>query len=154
MKQLICSVIFLCCGLVFAQAPEPNPSSIDVSYFSGNIALHNPNILHLIKGHPEGVILSWNRKTYGKNDWEQRYNYPDYGVSFSYQNFKNEVLGNNFALYAHYNFYFLNRQLMFRIGQGLGYTSNPYDRDANHKNIAFGSTLLSRQRYCMLDEKL
>lgn len=149
MKQLICSVIFMCCALVFAQAPEPNPSSIDVSYFNGNIALHNPNILHLIKGHPEGVILSWNRKTYGKNDWEQRYNYPDYGVSFSYQNFKNEVLGNNFALYAHYNFYFLNRQLMFRIGQGLGYTSNPYDRDANHKNIAFGSTLLS-STYAML----
>ena len=66
-------------------------SSIDINYFSGNIALHNDDILHLITGHPEGVIVSWNKKTFGKNTWEQRYNYPDYGVSFSYQNFKKKI---------------------------------------------------------------
>ena len=75
-----------------------NFSSIDVNYFKGNIALHNNSILHLITGHPEGVIVSWNKKTFGLNTWEQRYNYPDYGVSFSYQNLKNEVLGNNFNI--------------------------------------------------------
>lgn len=117
--------------------------TFDVNYFKGNIALHNDDILHLIKGHPEGILLSWNKTTFGDNDWEQRYNYPDYGVSFSYQDLKNDVLGNNYALYAHYNFYFLNRHLMFRVGQGLGYTTNPYDRENNHKNNAFGSRLMS-----------
>lgn len=127
-------------------------SSIDINYFTGNIALHNDDILHLITGHPEGVILSWNKKTFGLNTWEQRYNYPDYGVSFSYQNLKNEVLGNNYALYGHYNFYFLDRSLMMRIGQGLAFTTNPYHRETNHKNIAFGSKLMS-STYAMLNYK-
>ena len=42
-------------------------SYIDVNYFKGNIALHNNDILHLIQGHPEGLIVSWNKKTFGKN---------------------------------------------------------------------------------------
>ena len=47
---------------------------------------------------------------------------------------KNDVLGNNFSLYAHYNFYFLKRHLMFRIGQGMAHNTNPYDnRETNFR---------------------
>ena len=51
-----------------------------------------------------------------------------------------------------YNFYFLKRHVMLRIGQGLAYTTNPYDKVDNHKNIAFGSRLLS-STYLMLNYK-
>ena len=135
----------------FSQEKE-HTSYFDINYFKGNFALHNTDILHLIKGHPEGVILSWNKKTYGFNDWEQRYNYPDYGVSFAYQNLKNDVLGNSYSFYGHYNFYFLKRNLMFRIGQGLALTTNPYDKKENFKNIAFGSEIMS-STYIMLNYK-
>jgi hypothetical protein len=131
---------------------SPTFSSLDINYFTGNIALHNDDILHLITGHPEGVIVSWNKKTFGQNTWEQRYNYPDYGISFSYQDLKNEFLGNNYALYGHYNFYFFNRNLMVRIGQGLAFTTNPYDKETNHKNIAFGTKLMS-STYAMINYK-
>ncbi|WP_386129453.1 acyloxyacyl hydrolase [Winogradskyella litorisediminis] len=127
-------------------------SYFDANYFKGYIALHNNDILGLIQGQPEGVILSWNKKTFGARAWEQSYNYPDYGVSFIYQDLKNPVLGNNFGLYGHYNFYFLNRNLMFRIGQGIAHTSNPFDREENPKNIAFGSKLLS-STYVMFQYK-
>lgn len=140
---------------IFGLAQEQSSatfSSIDVNYFKGNIALHNDDILHLITGHPEGVIISWNKKTFGFNPWEQRFNYPDYGVSFSYQNLKNKVLGNNYAFYGHYNFYFLNRNLIVRIGQGLAFTTNPYHKETNHKNIAFGTRLMS-STYVMINYK-
>ena len=134
-------------------AQENQKSSyIDINYFKGNIALHNDDILHLITGHPEGIIISWNKKTNGENQWEQRYNYPDYGVSFAYQNLKNNNLGNNYSIYGHYIFYFFKRQLMFRIGQGLAFTTNPYDKINNHKNIAFGSKFMS-STYAMLNYK-
>lgn len=143
----------LCFFSVFIFAQEKtNTSYFDVNYFRGNIAVHNNEILHLIKGHPEGVILSWNKKTYGFKDWEQRFNYPDYGVSFAYQDMKNPVLGNNYALYAHYNFYFLKRYLMLRIGQGMVYNTNPYDRETNFKNVAFGSEFGS-STYLMFNYK-
>ncbi|MFD1616025.1 acyloxyacyl hydrolase [Gelatiniphilus marinus] len=151
MRQLILCVFCLAFSFSFSQDKTHN-SYIDLSYFKGNIALHNNDILHLIKGRPEGYILSWNKKTYGFNAWEQRYNYPDYGVSFAYQNLKNDVLGEVSALFAHYNFYFLKRKLMLRIGQGLAFTTNPYDKANNFRNIAFGSKLMS-STYIMLNYK-
>ncbi|MBT8259035.1 MAG: acyloxyacyl hydrolase [Bacteroidia bacterium] len=127
-------------------------STLDINYFKGNIALHNNDILHLITGHPEGMILAWNKKTFGDKTWHQRYNYPDYGVSLSYQDMKNEFLGKNYGLYGHYNFYFLNRQFMFRIGQGIAFTTHPYDKLENPRNNAFGSKLMS-STYAMLNYK-
>ncbi|MHA7942029.1 acyloxyacyl hydrolase [Formosa sp. 3Alg 14/1] len=142
MKHLLLLLCFAISSVVFSQETT-NSSYVDVNYFRGNIALHNNSILHLIQGHPEGVIVGWNKKTFGNQDWQEAYNYPEYGVSFSYQNLKNETLGNNYAVYAHYNFYFFKRNLMLRIGQGLAYNTNPYDKHDNFKNTAFGSTILS-----------
>ncbi|MDW5287461.1 acyloxyacyl hydrolase [Formosa sp. PL04] len=151
MKQLLFFLCFVISPLVFSQEATKS-SYVDVNYFRGNIALHNNYILHLIEGHPEGVVVSWNRKTFGNKEWEGIYNYPDYGASFSYQNLKNEVLGDNYALYGHYNFYFLKRNVMLRIGTGLAYNTNPYDKYDNYKNVAFGSTILSAT-YLMLNYK-
>ena len=143
-------VLFM--GFVSFSQEKQHDSYFDVNYIYGNIALHNNDILHLITGHPEGLILSWNKKTFGNKAWEQRYNYPDYGASFIYQNLKNDVLGDIYGLFAHYNFYFFKRRLMLRIGQGFAYSTNPYDRETNHRNIAFGSDILS-STYLMLNYK-
>ncbi len=152
MKQSLTYILCFCFSVVLSQDKQTSSSYIDINYFTGNIALHNSSILHLIKDHPEGIIIAWNKKTFGYKDWEQHYNYPDYGMSFTYQDLKNDVLGNNYALYAHYNFYFFNRNLIFRIGQGLAFTTNPYHKIDNHKNIAFGSKFMS-STYLMLNYK-
>ncbi len=75
--------------------------------------------------------------------WERRYNYPNVGFSLSYQDLKNEHLGENFGAYAHLGFYFLNRHLLLKVGQGLAVTTNPYHPDDNYRNNAYGSRLLS-----------
>ncbi|MFH4964488.1 acyloxyacyl hydrolase [Gaetbulibacter sp. M235] len=151
MRLFLTGVFCFLFNIIFSQENKES-SYFDINYFKGNIALHNNDILHLITGHPEGVILSYNKKTFGKNAWEQRFNYPDYGFSFAYQNLKNDVLGNNYSLYAHYNFYFLKRNLMFRIGQGLALTTNPYDKETNYRNNAFGSKIMS-STFVMLNFK-
>lgn len=150
-KFFLNSVFCLLFTLGFTQEKR-HTSYLDINYFKGNIAEHNSDILHLIKGHPEGYILSWNKKTYGFNNWEERFNYPDYGVSYAYQNMKNDVLGNVSSLYAHYNFYFFKRNLMMRIGQGMAYAKNPYHKVNNHRNVAFGSHIMS-STYVMLNYK-
>ena len=130
-------------SFLFAQDQEVRPVSLELDYFYGTILEHNPDINHLITNHPEGFVLAFNRKTYGFNAWERRYNYPDWGFSLAYQNLKNQALGENIGVYGHFNFYFLKRSLMLRIGQGIAYSSNPYDRDTNFLNNAYGSHLLS-----------
>lgn len=123
---------------------------MDVSPFYGSILLHNPDISHLITEHPSGFILGYNQKTFGAKEWEQLYNYPDIGYSFVYQNMNNSTLGENYGVYAHYNFYFFKRNLQFRIGQGIAYNTNPYDKNQNFRNNAYGSHFLS-STYLMLN---
>ena len=135
---------FFGCMIFFGFSQEnPSTSFIDVNYFKGYIPLHNTDILHLIQGHPEGTIIGWNHRTNGEKEWQQRYNYPDYGASFMYHDLKNETLGNTFGLYGHFNFYFFKRRLMFRVASGIVAASNPYDKNSNPKNNAFGSKLLA-----------
>ena len=69
---------------LFSQGKETS-SFLDLNYFYGTILRHNKDIAHLVKGHPEGLLLSYNRKTFGDKRWQQAYNYPDWGFSFLYQ---------------------------------------------------------------------
>ena len=115
----------------------------DISYFQGTILKHNPDISHLITGHPDGVLLSVQQRTFGNKEWQRLYNYPDYGLTFIYQDLKNQSLGTNYSVYAHWSFYFLNRLLSLKIGQGIAYATTPYDIDENFRNIAYGSHILS-----------
>ena len=128
----------------FSQNLDRNKSyTLEASPFYGSIFLHNSDIAHLIQGHPTGFILGFNKKTFGEKDWQALLGYPDTGITFVYQNMANPVLGNNYGVFAHYNFYFLKRKLQFRVGQGIAYNTNPYDRNTNFRNNAYGSHLLS-----------
>ena len=146
------SIVFLLISAIsFAQKQEGD-FTVDANYFYGNILPHNNTIRHLITEHPEGVLISFNKKTFGEKEWQSAYNFPDYGASFHYENTKNETLGDLYGLYGHYNFYFLNRNLMFRIGQGISYNTNPYDKNTNFRNFAYGSSWMP-STYLMLNYK-
>ncbi len=139
---ILCFILSLALG--FSQEGKvPKKYTFDVSQFNGSVLLHNPDISHLITNHPGGIIVGFNRKRFGHEDWEAAYNYPDSGFSFVYQNMNNETLGDHFGLFAHYNFYFLKRNVQLRIAQGLSYNTNPYDKNDNFRNNAYGSHLLS-----------
>lgn len=135
-------ILFFSCSL-FAQKSDGDSSFLDINYFYGSILRHNKDISHLIKGHPDGLIVSYNRQTFGDKRWQQAYNYPDWGFSFIYHNPHNSVLGENYGLHGHYNFYFFKRSLLFRAGSGISYISNPFDLESNFKNNAYGSRLLN-----------
>ncbi len=143
MIKRIYLVLFMVCLQNWAQDNSKTFYTLDVNNFYGTILKHNPDISHLITGHPSGVILSFQRKTFGDKEWQQLYNNPEYGISLIYNDLDNRYLGEHFSIYAHYNFYFLKRYLMLRIGQGMAYSTNPYDEDDNFRNVAHGSHLTS-----------
>lgn len=143
MKKIIVFLVLFCGFSLFSQEKEEKPFSLEAHYFYGSVMQHNPHIGHLITRHPEGFLLKYNRKTYGFNEWEHRYNYPDWGFSFLYQDMKNPVLGELYGLYSHISWYFLQRNLRFTVGQGIAFATNPYHPDNNYHNNAYGSSLLS-----------
>lgn len=129
-------------GLIYAQEQESG-RSWSLFYHNGPIIEHNPDLGQLIEQHTQGVMLQYNIQTAGTKDWQQRYNYPDYGLSLYYVDLGNTVLGENLAVYGHYNFYMANRRLVLTVATGIGYNTNPYDPNTNFRNIAFGSHLMS-----------
>lgn len=126
--------------------------TFDVNAFYGKILNHSPEISPLTHQNPEGIVISFSKKTFGEKSWQSRYNYPDYGLSFHYQNMKNEILGEMYGLYGHYNFYFFKRNLMLRIAQGVAYNTNPYDVNTNPGNLAYGTHWMPTT-YFMLNYK-
>jgi hypothetical protein len=147
--RLLLLCFFLSAGFhALAQQPKET-NNVEVDFFRGNIYRHTDDIDHLITGHPDGLLVSFNRHTFGDKEWQQAYNYPDYGFSFQYQDFKNDILDKALAVGVHYNFYFFKRHLVFRISQGLGFALNPYDKETNYKNNAFGSTLMSSNLFML-----
>lgn len=140
--------LLLCSCLAWGQQPD-DTNALELNFLRGNVYAHTPEIYHLITGHPEGFILSFSKKTHGKQAWQKLYNYPDYGGYFIFQDFKNEILGRNYAIGAHYNFYFLNRKLQLKVAQGLAMTTNPYDKENNSKNRAFGSRYMGNTNFML-----
>lgn len=137
--------------MAFSQKENPTPVyTLDANPFYGAIILHNTDISHLIREHPTGLILGFSKKNFGNREWEQEYGYPDTGFSFIYQDMKTATLGENFGIYGHYNFYFLKRAMQFRIGQGIAYNTNPYDKNENFRGNAYGSHFMS-STYLMLN---
>lgn len=135
-------------------AQEKPKYTLEADYFYSSILAHRPSIKHLLTEHPEGVSMAINKHTYGDSRWQWAFNYPDYGLSATYHNLKNPVLGELFGIYAHLNFY-LNKQrnLYFRIAQGIAYNTNPYDTQHNFRNTVYGSPVMPSTYFSLIYRK-
>jgi len=67
---------------------QSNSSNFQADYFYGNILRQNPDASILLQGHPTGIFISYNKRTIGEENWQEHYNYPDFGYSIGYQDYK------------------------------------------------------------------
>ncbi|TBX70559.1 acyloxyacyl hydrolase [Flavobacterium silvisoli] len=140
-----CFFLLWVSGIVTAQ--QNDTYSLEVSALRGNVLPHKEDMYHLINGHPEGLMLSFLVKTHGQKEWHKAFNYPDYGGYFLYQDFKSQPLGVSYAAGGFYNFYFWKRRLQLRLAQGFAVVTNPYDKETNSKNKAFGTEILDNTNF-------
>lgn len=118
-------------------------SQLEVSLYKGFIMMHDEKIGHLIKSHPQGFRISYLRNTYGAKYWEQAYGYPDVGISLSYQDYMNPILGKSLAIVPFLNLYLYRgriSRLSGTLGTGLAYHTNPHNQKDNNSNLALGSS--------------
>lgn len=125
----------------WAQSEKNYTDSFQINSLSGYILDHSPNIIQLIQGPTQAFMVSWERQTYGKKEWEEAYNYPSFGASYILQDMGSPELGKVHSLHAEYRFFFLKRQISLQVGTGLGYVENPFHPVDNPKNYAYGSTI-------------
>lgn len=151
MRKLYFLVVLFSVTLFAQENKETN--AVDVTFLRGNVLPHTDDLYHLVTGHPEGVMINFSKQTHGSKEWHKIFGYPDYGAYFLYQDFKNEILGKSYAAGMHYDFYFLNRNLVFKLAQGIAITTNPHDKETNSKNSAFGSKLLGNTNFGLTYKK-
>lgn len=101
--------------------------------------------LDIFRSHFPAFEISLQKATYGKQRWEAEYDYPLIGVSCWYSGLGGfPEIGSAIAVYPTINFPLFgdNKQsLSFKLGVGLGYLTNRFDRIENYRNFAIGSHL-------------
>lgn len=110
----------------------------------GFVLKHNEHVGHLANSHPSGIELSLQQKLNGKREWESLYNEPLVSYGLSYYNLQNPKLGHLIIGSAAMDLPLKRTKktaLYFRIGTGLVYSTNPYDRDTNNQNNMVSSTI-------------
>lgn len=101
--------------------------------------------LDIFKAHFPAIEISLQKKTYGKHRWESEYYYPLLGINLWYSGIGGfDELGRAFAVYPSVNFPLVknnDESLNFKLGVGVGYLTNKFDRLDNYKNFAIGSNI-------------
>ena len=126
-------------------AAAPRAPWVLGAYAQGSIVLeHTYAIKHLVASHPTGFELNVQRQTTGAAPWHRWYRYPKAGLALIYYDFHNPVVGRIFAVSPYISKTFSRgpkHDFSFRLGAGLAYLTNPYDRVENHKNTIASSVL-------------
>lgn len=95
------------------------------------------------KRHYAAFEVSIQKATYGRTRWEYMYNYPLIGISYWYSDLGNtRALGSAHAIFPYIDFPLLGKKgfnIYFRLGVGVGYLTEKYDRYKNYENLAIGS---------------
>jgi hypothetical protein len=137
----ICSCFIL---NVDAQNDQRYSHELSLEYFKGFVFKHSAEVAHLVASHPTGIVVEYDKHTYGHKRWEYEFRYPDVGYSLIYIDYNNSVLGKSIAPMAHFNYYFnrnrnTKHNFKYKVGFGPALHTNPYNRETNNKNNFLGS---------------
>ncbi len=142
-RFIVLAFLFYWSIKTFAQK-EIHPYSLGVNSAYGFIIPHNPSMLYITKQHIQRQEIYFEKNTYGKKSWEQRYFYPNMGLSLAYFSLNNPHLGNATSLSPYLSFR-LNPSnfwmLKLRTALGAGYLSKRFKPEDNFKNTAIGSNI-------------
>ncbi len=99
--------------------------------------------LDAFRSHFTAFEINLQKATFGKHRWEAEYNYPLIGISLWYSGLGGfKEIGSAIAVFPTLNLPLIGNQsqsLNFKIGLGVGYLTNRFDRVYNYKNFAIGS---------------
>lgn len=146
-RLFIVLIVFLMLGSLAIKAQPSRPSTIhnlkaEVKLQYGLLLSHHLE-LDAFRSHFPAIELSIQKATFGKYRWESEYGFPLLGLNLWYSGLGGfKEIGKAIALYPSINFPLIKNDfnsLNFKLGLGLGYLSNKFDRIDNYKNFAIGS---------------
>ena len=111
----------------------------------GFLMNHSNAMRNLIKEHIAAFEISWSKRGLHDTHWDAVHNYPTWGITYYFADLGNpDQLGYTHGIYPYFNFGIKNTQkigLNFKLGGGLCYISQTFNRKDNYKNIIIGSPI-------------
>ncbi|GEO05357.1 hypothetical protein AAE02nite_30210 [Adhaeribacter aerolatus] len=136
-------VVLLLVGLK-SIAQNPAPLILGGALQQGSVMVHTPKIRHFAGTHPRGLELNLQKQTTGNRYWQQLYRYPRIGLSLTYFQYQNPVLGQSLAFSPYLSLPVLQKsknEVYFRFGTGLAYLTNRYDFEHNPTNNVISNNI-------------
>ncbi len=137
--------VFLFFNVQFLRSQESFSDNLSVNLTSHlGFVLPEYQFINLIANdYTRSIGLDVLKETKGKSEWEQRYNYPAYGLSFFYSTLGNDkILGRELAVSPFFRIYLMDKNkfhLFTQVGLGLGIVNRKFDLEDNFMNVAVGS---------------
>ena len=115
-------------------------------FHKGKAFQHSPLLAPIIERQATGGEIFLSKQTYGLHSWNAFFNYPEYGVSYTFFDLGCPTyVGNVQCLYPYLKFHFFNNRsrlnLNFRTGAGIAYVEKIYNKETNPFNHAFSTHL-------------
>ncbi len=127
-----------------AFAQKHVPLGLGIAYQNGLVLVHSAKIKHLQGVQPQGVEINLQYQTTGTKFWHQQYQYPRLGLSIIALDYREPTLGKSLAASIYIN-KLVHQQnhhtLSVRIGTGLAYFSNYFNRQLNATNNVISAPL-------------
>jgi len=116
--------------------------------FGGRIFKHTALMAPIIERPAVGGEIFLSKQTDGTRHWESFFNYPEYGICYSFLDLGSpDYAGTAHYLFPYMNFHLFNNRsrvnLHLRIGTGFAYVEKVYDAETNPLNQAFSTHLNS-----------
>ncbi len=113
---------------------------------TGYLINHSHKIKPINEEAASGFEITVARQTYGENDWNRFFNYPEYGLSYTWMNVGSpDYVGTAHCLFPFLNFHLISNRSPFnlnmRLGTGLAYVEKLYDAESNPLNLAVSTHL-------------
>jgi hypothetical protein len=125
--RLICFLLFL--PVLLRAGPG---MGIEVNAMVGKILKHTSKFRAPIPDHSSALELAWLKQTDGRRDWEQRRNYPLWGIGACYTHYGvDSVYGQVFGVYPMLQIPLIRGKSLewtLRVGIGVGYATRHYER--------------------------
>ena len=141
----ICIIIVLLFGLKNsrAQSKFTDDLSLGVNYHQGYGLPEYPVFIYILNDYFRAVDITLVKSSYGKNYWQQSYNYPQVGISFYHSTLgNNDILGKEYAFTAFTVIDLLKIKrfrLYNRTGIGMCYVTKKFDLEDNYLDVPVGS---------------
>lgn len=119
---------------------------VGASLSAGFLAAHHSSMEVMMQHSVRALDLWYGFATNENASWAGAYNYPEYGVNFSFYDLGSKrYLGYSVGVLPYISFPLLKRRdfdlIYLRFSLGMAYISKPFDRFRNYKNTAIGSRI-------------